>query len=194
MTSTQPVEHASSAPLRLCVENNAPRTLVSISDKVSASLICALFVFLAILAPSVQAAPKTVRPPAEVERLFHELGATMTCTCGCRENLLDCSHNSCPTKPEEQRFLRGLCEDAGMDVAAIRAGMAARFGEGILQAPGSSLLYPLLIVGAVVLIVAFASLVWVVRGRTPQAVETPAPAADDPALDARIEREIKDLD
>ncbi|MCC6575591.1 MAG: cytochrome c-type biogenesis protein CcmH [Planctomycetes bacterium] len=155
-----------------------------------------LLLLLCVMAPCAGAAPKQVRPPAEVERLYNQLGATMTCTCGCREVLLDCSHNSCPTKPEELRFLRGLCEDASMDIAAIRAGMAARFGDKILQAPSSSLLYPLLFVGGLLVIGVFSALVWAVRkGRAaPAALETTAVKADDPSLDARIEREIKEID
>ncbi len=158
-----------------------------------------LLLLLCIFAAPCAAAPRQVRAPADAEKLFNQLGATMTCTCGCRESLLACSHNMCPTKPVEQAYLRQLCEDAAQQPAAIRSAMSARFGEKILQAPGESLLYPLLIAGAVVMIAGFGALVWIVRGRTPKAAEpekspAPAPASSDPVLDARIEREIKNLE
>ncbi len=157
-----------------------------------------LMLALCFLAAPAAAAPKVTRAPADAERLYQELGSQMTCTCGCREMLLACSHNNCPAKPVQQGFLRKLCEDAANDAAAIRTAMADRFGERILQAPGSSLLYPLLAVGGLLLLGLFGALVWAVagRGRTSPARPAGEPQAkgDDPVLESRIERELRDIE
>lgn len=157
-----------------------------------------LMLALCFLAAPAAAAPKVLRAPAEAERLYQELGSQMTCTCGCREMLLACSHNNCPAKPVQQGFLRKLCEDAANDAAAIRTAMADRFGERILQAPSSSLLYPLLVVGGLLLLGLFGALVWAVAGRsrTPPAQPDPRPPAQgiDPVMESRIERELREIE
>lgn len=132
------------------------------------------------------------RTPAEADRLYQEIGNQLFCICGCRENLLTCSHNICSAKEEERKFLRQLTSNPKLDESGIKQEMVKRFGPGVLQVPEQSSLYPLLAIAAVVLIAAFGAGFWVVtrRGETP--VEPKQEI--DPELEARIANELKELE
>jgi len=132
------------------------------------------------------------RTPAEADRLYQEIGSQLFCICGCRENLLTCSHNICNAKDEERKFLRELAGNSKLDESAIKQEMIKRFGPGVLQVPEQSSLYPLLAIAGALLIAAFGAGFWVVtrKGGTP---ETPAQEID-PELEARIAAELKEMD
>lgn len=132
------------------------------------------------------------RTPAEAERLYQQVGNQLFCICGCRENLLTCSHNVCSAKDEERKFLRELAKDPKLDEAGIKQEMVKRFGPGVLQVPEQSSLYPLLAIAGVLLITAFGTGFYVVTRRG-SSTDT-AKREIDPELEARIANELKELD
>ncbi len=162
------------------------------------SLLGALFVLLALLlAAPISAAPVMERDPAEAEKLYHEIGSSMTCLCGCRERLLDCSMVNCSFKETGQRFLREECRDANKSPDQIRAAMIERFGPEIMQVHGDSLLYPVLFGGAFVTLALFGTALWffATRGKTDSpSVEAAGKPPSDPSLEARILREMEEIE
>ena len=150
---------------------------------------------LAIILVFVCAAPLFAqdRTPAEAERLYQEVGNQLFCICGCRENLLTCSHNVCSAKDEERKFLRKLASDPKLDESGIKQAMVERFGPGVLQVPEQSSLYPLLAIAGAVLIAAFGAGFWVVTRKTGDGGDAPKQEID-PELEARIAKELKELD
>jgi cytochrome c-type biogenesis protein CcmH/NrfF len=131
------------------------------------------------------------RTPAEADRLYQQVGSELFCICGCRENLLTCSHNVCSSKDEERKYLRALAQNPKYDAAAIRQEMVTRFGPEVLQVPEQSSLYPLLAIAGAVLIAAFGAGFWVVTRKGERTVED---RRIDPELEARIANELKELD
>ncbi|MBZ0135154.1 MAG: cytochrome c-type biogenesis protein CcmH [Planctomycetes bacterium] len=144
---------------------------------------------LLFLAPALNAQDRT---PAEADRLYQQVGEQLFCICGCRENLLTCSHNVCSAKEEERKFLRELAGNGKFDESAIKQEMVNRFGPGVLQVPEQSSLYPLLAIAGAVLIAAFGAGFWVVT-RKGERAEAPGREID-PELEARIADELKELD
>ncbi|MCB9894926.1 MAG: cytochrome c-type biogenesis protein CcmH [Planctomycetes bacterium] len=151
-----------------------------------------LFVLFAVCAP-VGWAQSTDRSPAEAERLYHEVGDQLFCICGCRENLLTCSHNTCSAKDEERAYLRELTQNPKFDAAAIKQGMADRFGNEVLQVQQASSLYPILAFSGIVLVAAFGAGFWVITRREETKAEQPE-VTIDPEMEARIANELKELD
>jgi len=148
-----------------------------------------VFLLLLLSAPALAAQDRT---PDEAKKLYQQVGSQLFCICGCRENLLVCSHNVCSQKEQEREFLRELSRDPRLDEAAIKQQMVTRFGKGVLQVPEQSSLYPLLLGVGVALTAAFCAGFWFVtrRGR-PQEEAKPEV---DPELEARIAAELKELD
>ena len=74
----------------------------------------------------------------------------------------------------------------------IKQQMVDRFGKEVLQVPEQSTLYPILAVAGVVLLAAFGFGFWTItrRGDKPAAEA----ATIDPEVEARIARELKELD
>lgn len=133
------------------------------------------------------------RTPAEAERLYQQVGDQLFCICGCRENLLTCSHNICSAKDEERKFLRELTANPKLDESGIKQEMVKRFGPGVLQVPEQSSLYPLLAIAGSVLIAAFGAGFYVVTRKGDKPAE-PAKNEIDPELEARIADELKELE
>jgi cytochrome c-type biogenesis protein CcmH/NrfF len=148
-----------------------------------------LLLILVLLSPALSAQDRT---PDDAERLYKQVGSQLFCICGCRENLLVCSHNVCGAKTQEREFLHELSKDAKLDEAAIKQQMVDRFGKEVLQVPEKSALYPILAVAGVLLLAAFGAGFWAVtrRGEKPAAEA----ATIDPEVEARIARELKELD
>ncbi|MCB9932210.1 MAG: cytochrome c-type biogenesis protein CcmH [Planctomycetes bacterium] len=149
-----------------------------------------MLLLLALFAPAAAAQERT---PDEAERLYQQVGDQLFCICGCREALLSCSHNVCSAKDEERKFLRELAGNSKLDAGEIRQAMVERFGKGVLQVPEQSNLYPVLIAAGLGLAAAFGAGFWVLtrHGSKPEAA--PEPAAD-PDFEARIARELKELE
>jgi cytochrome c-type biogenesis protein CcmH/NrfF len=137
---------------------------------------------------------REARSPEEADRVYHEVGEQLFCICGCREGLLVCSHNVCSAKEQEREYLRELSGRAELDNSAIKAEMVKRFGKGVLQVPEESSLYPILVVVTVLLVGAFGVGFWVVSHKEGDDEDEQPDAPDDPELEARIEKELKELD
>jgi cytochrome c-type biogenesis protein CcmH/NrfF len=155
-----------------------------------------LLLILLLLLPAGLAAQtaerSNQRTPEEAHMLYTQVGSQLFCICGCRENLLTCSMNVCNSKVQQRRWLRELSRNAALDAAEIKEAMAEQFGPNVLQVPPRSSLYPILAIGLLLIVTAFAFGFWALtRGRDPMGDPT---GGTDPAIDARIERELKELE
>lgn len=134
------------------------------------------------------------RAPDDAERLYQEVGEQLFCICGCRENLLTCSHNVCSSKDAERAFLRELVRDPKLSAGQVKQEMVKRFGPEVLQVPENSSLYPVLLISLAVLATAFGFGYWTITRKRTSADE-PAPLpANDSTLDSRIANELKEMD
>lgn len=139
------------------------------------------------------AAPLSARSPAEADRLYHDVGSQLFCICGgCREGLLVCSMNVCEAKELEREYLAQLCQDPALDAGAIKAKMAERFGDKVLQVPPESNLYPVLLAATLLLAGAFGFGFWVLTRKA--ASPGPEPQPDTGVADSRIENALKELE
>ncbi|MDC1142762.1 cytochrome c-type biogenesis protein CcmH [Planctomycetota bacterium] len=166
----------------------------------------ALFVALMLLVPALSAsaskgasaAPLT---EAEIETRYKAVGDQLFCLCGCRDKLLECSHNVCGPKEEERAFLRELAKDVKLTQAQMKEQMVVRFGEKILLAPNDSGLY-MLAAGALLMLVAGFAVGARFLMKSPASEDSPAEDApaeapkafDDSDLDDRIANELKELE
>jgi cytochrome c-type biogenesis protein CcmH/NrfF len=148
-----------------------------------------LFVLCALFAPILAAQDRT---PDEAERLYKQVGSQLFCICGCRENLLVCSHNVCGAKTQEREFLHELAKDPKLDEASIKQQMVERFGAGVVQVPEQSNLYPILLIAGLALVGAFGAGFWAVTRRGVKAAAVTGTI--DPEVEARIAKELKELD
>jgi cytochrome c-type biogenesis protein CcmH/NrfF len=134
-------------------------------------------------------------PPAVAAPTQQEVEEALTCQCGCGLTVHSCNHLNCgsgePMKANiRERLGRGETKQQILDA------FKARYGEKVLSAPTFqgfnwfAWLTPFaaLLAAATVLVVAIRR-----RVRTTAAVATPAPSGD-PALRARLARELDDLD
>lgn len=158
-----------------------------------------LLAALVLFAMPVLGQQRAERSPEEADHLYHEVGEQLFCICGCREGLLVCSHNVCSSKEQERAYLRELCSRAELGPSEIKSEMVKRFGNGVLQVPEESSLYPLLIALTALLVGAFGVGFWVVSHKgaadEPEGPdEDSATGSDDSGMEARIEDELKELD
>lgn len=149
-----------------------------------------LMLVFALFASGLSAQDRT---PDQAELLYQQVGDQLFCICGCREPLLSCSHNVCGAKDEERKFLRELVGDSKLDAAAIKQQMVERFGKGVMQVPEESNLYPILIGAGLLLLGAFGVAFRVLTRRGPAPEAAPQPA-EDSEFEARIARELKELE
>lgn len=158
-------------------------------------LLILLLLFAAPLATPLSA---QTRAPDDAERMYQEVGEQLFCICGCRENLLTCSHNVCSSKDAERAFLRELVRDPKLSAGQVKQEMVKRFGPEVLQVPENSSLYPVLLISLAVLATAFGFGYWTItRKRTSaeeSADETAPLPANDSTLDSRIANELKEMD
>jgi hypothetical protein len=145
----------------------------------------------AVIAQSGQTVPVTERGA-----LQRRLEAEIMCTCGCKSPM-----GSCPMRPNcghydtQEARLKGYIAE-GKDYDAIKAAFVEEFGgQAVLAAPLDqgfnrlAWLFPYLTAAA-----ALVGIVVTARRWSRQAAPA-APAADlDPALSARLDDELRDLD
>ena len=155
-------------------------------------LLAVLLIGFGCFAPSLSAKDRT---PDDAERMYEKVGDQLFCICGCREKLLSCSHNVCSAKDQEREYLHELSQNPKLDETGMKAEMVKRFGKGVLQVPEDSSLYPLLFVIGGVLVLAFGAGFWVVtrHDKTEQG-DTSTAAENSEEFEARIARELEDLD
>jgi cytochrome c-type biogenesis protein CcmH/NrfF len=145
----------------------------------------ALFVGLLVAMPAL--ASQTTQQAVE---------ESLTCQCGCGLTVHSCNHIQCSSgEPMKEEIRRRLV--AGESKDTILAYFAGKYGEKVLSSPtmsGFNWLAWVTPFAAVML--AGLTVVVVVRRRVHQreAAPPPPPAPADPALRARLERELADLD
>lgn len=145
----------------------------------------------AVIAQSTQTVP--VKDRSQLQR---QLETEIMCTCGCKSPM-----GSCPMRPncdhydtQEAKLKTHLAE--GQDYDAIKASFVQEFGgQAVLAAPIDegfnrlAWLFPYLAAGA--------ALVGIVVSARRWSRQAPAPTGDaglDPALDARLDDELRNLD
>jgi cytochrome c-type biogenesis protein CcmH len=152
----------------------------------------ALRVVLVALALVTAAAATGAEPTQQ------EIEESLTCQCGCGLTVHSCNHLNCgsgePMKAEiRERLARGESKQQILD--AFRA----RYGEKVLSSPtfqGFNWLawimpFAVVLAAGTVLAVAIGRRV---RATAAEAPPAPPPAAGDPTLRARLDRELHDLD
>jgi cytochrome c-type biogenesis protein CcmH/NrfF len=135
---------------------------------------------------------------AAPEPTQQEIEEALTCQCGCGLTVHSCNHLNCPSgEPMKREIAERLGRGESKD--QVLAAFTARYGEKVLSAPtfrGFNRLAWVTPFGA--LLIAAAVLVAVIRRRvrTTEAAAGPvaAVAGGDPALRARLARELDDLD
>jgi len=126
----------------------------------------------------------------DISREYKETCDQLMCQCGCNEQLSVCAMQNCssatPMRAEiRERLLKGDSTDA------IVASFVARYGKQVLSAPTmkgfdiTAWIMPLLIFCLGIVVVG-----WIVMR-----MARPLPAAEPPpAVDPRVERELKDFE
>jgi cytochrome c-type biogenesis protein CcmF len=148
----------------------------------------------AVSAQSVQSGETvSVTPRNELHR---RLEGEILCTCGCRRPLNDCGMFSCQGRATQTAKLQGFLAD-GQDHDAVIASFVQDFGsEAVLAAPIDrgfnrlAWLFPYLVAGAALIGIVATTRRWSRQG-------APAVAGDaglDPALSARLDDELRNLD
>ncbi len=120
----------------------------------------------------------------------------LTCQCGCGLTVHSCNHLQCPSgepmkKEIGERLARGETKDQ------ILAAFRQRYGEKVLSAPtfsGFNWLAWVTPFAAVLTAVGVLSVVLGRRSRPSQAPAPAPPATTDPALRAKLAKELADMD
>jgi cytochrome c-type biogenesis protein CcmH/NrfF len=127
-----------------------------------------------------------------------EIEEALTCQCGCGLTVHSCNHLNCPSgEPMKREIADRLARGESKDT--VLAAFTARYGEKVLSSPtfrGFNWLAWVTPFGAV--LAAAGVLIVVIRRRVRTTTITSAPVAPvgtgDPALRARLARELDDLD
>jgi cytochrome c-type biogenesis protein CcmH/NrfF len=127
-----------------------------------------------------------------------EIEEALTCQCGCGLTVHSCNHLNCPSgEPMKREIADRLARGESKDT--VLAAFTARYGEKVLSSPtfrGFNWLAWVTPFGAV--LAAAGVLIVVIRRRVRTTTTTSAPVAaggtGDPALRARLARELEDLD
>jgi len=135
---------------------------------------------------------------AAPEPTQQEIEEALTCQCGCGLTVHSCNHLNCPSgEPMKREIADRLARGESRDT--VLAAFTARYGEKVLSSPtfrGFNWLAWVTPFGAV--LAAATVLVVVIRRRVRTTTTTSTPVAaggpGDPALRARLARELDDLD
>ncbi|HLK12756.1 MAG TPA: cytochrome c-type biogenesis protein CcmH [Candidatus Binatia bacterium] len=143
------------------------------------------------LAVVLGVAPLAAAPPTQ-----QEVEEALTCQCGCGLTVHACNHLQCPSgEPMKREIAERLARGEGKET--ILAAFRARYGEKVLSAPtfkGFNWLAWVTPFAAVLAAALALGLVLARRSRGPAQGEAPAPPAVDPALRARLARELEELE
>jgi cytochrome c-type biogenesis protein CcmH/NrfF len=150
---------------------------------------------LVIAACTILAAPLSARTAEQTDLMYHQIGSQMFCVCGsCREGMLVCSMNNCQAKELQRAYLQELCANEKNDATAIKAAMVERFGNGVLQVPEDSHIYPILAIAVVLLAGAFGAGFWAISRRGHEDAQPLAGGSVPDEMEQRIQRELKELE
>jgi cytochrome c-type biogenesis protein CcmF len=172
------------------------------ASKVPAAAATSAMLLLALLFPAapVRAQSSQTVQPVPRSALERQLEGEIQCTCGCRRALNNCGMPNCGGHENQTARLRQLLSE-GKDHDTIIATFIQEFGgQDVLSSPVDrgfnrlAWLFPYLLGGSGALMIAFAAVKWSrLPGGTP-AGGTDAAAAEDPALQAKLDDELRDLD
>jgi len=135
--------------------------------------------------------------PARAAESQQAVEEALTCQCGCGLTVHSCNHLQCPSgepmkKEIGERLARGETKDQ------ILAAFRQRFGEKVLSSPTFSGFNWLAWVTPFAAVLAAIGVLSVVLGRRGRAAAPPAspstPAPGDPALRAKLAKELADMD
>jgi cytochrome c-type biogenesis protein CcmH len=144
-----------------------------------------------VLVALLATVPLAAAPPTQ-----QEIEEALTCQCGCGLTVHACNHLQCPSgEPMKREIAERLAR--GESKEAILAAFRARYGEKVLSAPTFAGFNWLAWVTPFVAVLSGALGLGVVlarRTRKPARADSAAPTAVDPALRARLARELEELD
>jgi cytochrome c-type biogenesis protein CcmH len=127
----------------------------------------------------------------DIEKRYREVGAQLTCQCGCREQITKCGMQNCGSATPIRAEIREKLK-AGMGTEQIVESFVASMGKQVLAAPpmkGFDLtgwIMPFAVLGLGLVLVA-----WIVVK-----MRQPAEAVEEitAAQDARVESELRDFE
>jgi cytochrome c-type biogenesis protein CcmF len=134
----------------------------------------------------------------ERSALERRLEGEILCTCGCRRSLELCGMPNCEGHAAQTARLREYL-GRGMDHDAVVAAFVSEFGTGILSSPPDTgfnrlaWLLPYALGGTGAVLLGLFAVRWSRREDAPDAEVRPA-SAEDQALQARLDDELRDLD
>jgi cytochrome c-type biogenesis protein CcmF len=135
-------------------------------------------------------------PHAKFTALEERLRSEIMCTCGCRRSMTFCGMPNCHGEAEQMTRLRGYISQ-GKSHDAVLAAFVSDMGAEMLMSPPDSgfnrlaWLLPYVLGTAGLVTIVFTARRW---SRTTTAVAGGADVTPDPALDARLDDELRDLD
>ena len=145
----------------------------------------------------VLAALLVVVVPALGANSQQEVEESLTCQCGCGLTVHSCNHLQCPSgEPMKKEIAERLAR--GESKEQILAAFRQRYGEKVLSSPTFSGFNWLAWVTPFAAVLAAVGVLSVVLGRRGRGGEPPAPptapAPGDPALRAKLAKELADMD
>jgi len=145
----------------------------------------------------VLAALLVAAAPARAAESQQAIEEALTCQCGCGLTVHSCNHLQCPSgEPMKKEIAERLAR--GESKEQILAAFRQRFGEKVLSSPTFSGFNWLAWVTPFAAVLAAVGVLSVVLGRRGRGGEPPvvpsAPAPGDPALRAKLAKELADMD
>jgi cytochrome c-type biogenesis protein CcmH len=147
---------------------------------------------LILLSALVSTVPPLPAPDAQdIEKGYKEVGAQLTCQCGCREQITKCGMQNCGSATPIRAEIREKLK-AGMGVEQIVDSFVARMGKQVLAAPPmkgfdlTAWIVPFMMLGLGLVLVGWI----VVKMRHPVAQVEAITAAQD----ARVNSELRDFE
>jgi cytochrome c-type biogenesis protein CcmH len=147
---------------------------------------------LILLAALLATVPSLPAPDAQdIEKGYREVGAKLTCQCGCREQITKCGMQNCGSATPIRAEIREKLK-AGMGVEPIVESFVARMGKQVLAAPPmegfdlTAWIVPFAMLGLGLVLVGWI----VVKMRHPAGPVEEITAAQD----ARVESELRDFE
>ena len=145
----------------------------------------------------VLAALLVAAAPARAAESQQAVEEALTCQCGCGLTVHSCNHLQCPSgEPMKKEIAERLAR--GESKEQILAAFRQRYGEKVLSSPTFSGFNWLAWVTPFAAVLAAVGVLSVVLGRRGRGGEPPAPptapAPGDPALRAKLAKELADMD
>ncbi len=147
-------------------------------------------------APFVSAQTGEQVQPQQRSALLRQLESEIMCTCSCRRSLSNCGMMNCHGLDSQGAKLQAHLA-SGKDHDQVVAAFVAEFGQEILMSPIDegfnrlAWLFPYLVGASGAVAIGFVAVRWSRRQQNAHAEALPAA---DPALDERLDDELRNLD